>query len=65
MMFNVGMSTLVVGTAAYFISPPWSLAISIFFLVVTAMVGIFWCEQQLAYNFDKNGRRINREGKSN
>ena len=42
MMFNVGMSTLVVGTAAYFISPPWSLAISIFFLVVTAMVGIFW-----------------------
>ncbi len=63
MMFYAGMATLVVGTAAYFISPPWSLGISGFFLVVALFVGIFWCEQQLAHNFDKNGRRMNKEGK--
>jgi len=63
MMFYVGMVTLGVGTAAYFISPPWSLGISGFFLVVALFVGIFWCEQQLSHYFDKNGRRINEEGK--
>ncbi|RAJ14320.1 SdpI/YhfL family protein [Arenibacter echinorum] len=65
MIFYLGMSTLIVGTVAYFISPPppWSLGIYGFFLVVAAFVGIFWCEQQLSDNFDKNGRRVNSEGK--
>ena len=63
MMFYTGMATLVVGTVAYFISPTWSLGISGFFLVVALFEGIFWCEQQLAHNFDKNGKRINKEGK--
>jgi len=63
MMFYVDMSTLVVGTSTYFISPLWSFGISSFFLIVAMFVGIFWCEQQLAANFDKKGRPIDREGK--
>ena len=65
MFFYVGVSSLIVGAATYFISPPWSFGISIFFLVVAAFVGIFWCEQQLADNFDKNGKRIHKGGKPN
>lgn len=65
MMFFVGMYTVLAGTVAYFISPPWSFGISIFFLVVAVFIGIFWCERLLADNFDAKGKRIPKRGKTN
>ena len=59
MMFFVGVSTLTVGTATYFISPNWALGVSLFFLVVAMFVGIFWCERQFRFHFDKSGKRLN------
>ncbi|MCK0190500.1 SdpI family protein [Arenibacter sp. F20364] len=65
MMFYVGLSTLIVGTAGYVISAKWAMGISIFFLVIAVFVGIFWCERQLEVNFDKNGNPVNHVEPSN
>lgn len=65
MMFYVGLSTLLVGTVAYFFSPPWSLGISGFFLVAALFAGIFWCERQLKVNFDKKGQPLSGKDPSN
>ena len=58
MMLWVGISTFIAGVIAYFITPPWAMGISTFFLIVAIFAGIFWCERQLRINFDKNGRPL-------
>ena len=65
MMYYVGLSTFFVGTASYLISPKWALGFSLFFLLVAMFAGIFWCERQLEINFDKNGKPLNSESRSN
>jgi uncharacterized membrane protein len=58
MLFYVGASTLMVATATYFVDPLWAFGVSIFFLLVAMFAGIFWCERQLALNFDKDGKPL-------
>ena len=62
MMLWVGISSFIVGTIAYFISPLWSLGISTFFLIVAIFVGIFWCERQLESHFNKKGEPLHKDG---
>ena len=52
---NLGWLLLFITIILWLIIPDWSVLISVGFMLLGLLIGVFWCEKQLDKSFDKNG----------